>query len=185
MSSLCSGPGQPEALVDPSAALAGLFQRLAVLEALPGRVAALERRVIRRQPDTNARRMTRLDRVPFGWKPHPRNSRLLIQDIDEQRIIFRLVEMAQDPKASYRELARRLDAVGCKRRGGKNWVGSHGLVRAILRRENVLSAEDARAAVQRRIEESKRRAKDKYLAEILSDDEARAQARGERLECGR
>ena len=126
---LCSGPGQPEALADASAALVGLCQRVAVLEALPGRVAVLERRVIRKRPDTNARRMTRPDRCPFGWKPHLRNPAVLVQDTAEQQIIFRLVEMAQDPKASYRELCRRLDAVGCKRRGGKKWAGSHGLVR--------------------------------------------------------
>ena len=184
--SLCSGQGQGEALAlaDPSEALAGLCQRVALLEALPGRVAALERRLVKRRPDTHARRMTRPDRCPFGWRPG-RDPRLIIQDTDEQRIIFRLVELAQDPEASLRELCRRLDAVGCKRRGGKNWTGAHGLVRSILRREGILTPADATAAVQRRIEETKRRAEDKYRPEILSDDDARARARGERLECGR
>jgi hypothetical protein len=109
----------------------------------------------------------------------------LIQDTDEQHVIFRLVELAQDPEASLRELCRRLNAVGCKRRGGKTWAGAHGLVRSILRREGILTPADATAAVQRRIEETKRRAEDKYRPEILSDAEARAQARGERLKCGR
>lgn len=150
-----------------------------ILAGLCERVAALERRLVRRRPDTNARRRTRPDRCPFGWRPG-RDPGVLIQDADEQRIIFRLVEMAQNRKASYRELCRRLDAVGCKRRGGKKWAGAHGLVRSILRREGIVTPEDATAAVQRRIEETKRRAKDKYRPVILSDDEARAQARGER-----
>lgn len=165
------------ALADPSAALAGLCQRLAALEALPGRVAALERRLVKRRPDTHARRMTRPDRCPFGWRPG-RNLRLLTEDTDEQRVIFRLVELAQDPKASFRELCRRLDAVGCKRRGGKKWAGAHGLVRSILRREGILTPADATAAVRRRIEEIKRRAEDRYIPETLSDDEARARAKG-------
>lgn len=159
---------EPGALADTAEILAGLCQR----------VAALERRMIKKRPDTNARRMTRLDRCPYGWRPHPKNPAVLIQDTEEQKAVFRLVELAQDPKASYRELCRRLDAVGCKRRGGKKWAGAHGLVRAILRRENVLSAEDARAAVQRRIEETKRKAEDKYRPETLSDDEARARGNG-------
>jgi hypothetical protein len=177
----CSGPGQPEALAlaDPSAALAGLFQRMAALEALPGRVAALERRVIKKRPDTNARRMTRPDRCPYGWKPHPKNLVVLIEDPMEQRTIFRLIELAQDPKASYRELCRRLDAVGCRRRGGQKWAGAHGLVRSVLRREGIFTPEDARGAVQRRIEEAKRRAQNKYRPEILTDAEARAEARGD------
>ena len=173
----CSEVGQTESvtLADTAEILAGLCQR----------VAALERRVIKKRPDTNARRMTRLDRCPFGWKPHPKNPAVLIQDTAEQQSILRLVEMAQDPKASYRELCRRLDAVGCKRRGGKKWAGAHGLVRSILRREGILTPEDARAAVQRRIEEAKRRAQNRYRPESLTDAEALAEARGERLECGR
>jgi hypothetical protein len=54
-------------------------------------------------------------------------------------------------------LCRRLDALGCKRRGNKPWIGSHSLVRAILHRAGVLSAEDARTVIRQRIEEAKRR----------------------------
>jgi len=168
-----------QTLTAPSEALAGLCQRVAALEALAERVAALERRLVKRRPDTNARRMTRPDKCPYGWKPG-RDARFLVQDAAEQQIIFRLVELAQDPKTTYRELALRLDQAGCKRRGGKKWVGAHGLVRSILRREGVFTPADATAAVQRRIEETKRRAEDKYVPEIINDDEARARARGER-----
>ncbi len=112
------GVGQPEsgALADTAEILAGLCQR----------VADLERRLVKKRPDTNARRMTRLDRCPFGWRPHPKNPAVLIEDPMEQRTIFRLTELAQDPKASYREICRRLDLVGCKRRGGKKWAGRTG-----------------------------------------------------------
>ena len=87
----CSGVGQPEsgALADTAEILAGLCQR----------VAALERRVIKKRPDTNARRMTRLDRCPFGWKPHPKNPAVLIEDTTEQQSIFRLVETGPRPKS--------------------------------------------------------------------------------------
>jgi len=98
----------------------------------------------------------------------------------EQGTIFCLIELAQAP-VSLRELCRRLDATGRRRRDGKKWADKgHGLVRSILRREGILAPADATAAVQRRIEEIKRRAEDKYRPETLSDAEARAQARGGR-----
>jgi len=178
--SLETATADSQTLTAPSDALAGLYQRVAALEAMAERVAAIERRLVRKRPGPGAHRVTRADRCPYGWKPHPRHPGRLAEDPAEQRIIFKLVEMAQDPKATYRELAFRLDQAGCKRRGGKKWVGSHSLVRSILRREGVLTAADATAAVQRRIAETKRRAEDKYVPEILSDDEARARARGER-----
>ncbi len=174
---LCSEPGQPES---PPDSLVSLCQRVAALEALPERVAALERRLVKRRPDTNARRMTRPDRCPFGWKPHPRNPGALIEDPLEQQTIFMLIEAAQGPKSSLRDLCRFLDRHGRQRRGGKPWKDAHGLVRSILRREGILTPADATAAVRRRIEETKRRAEDRYLPETLSDDEARARARGER-----
>ncbi len=142
-------------------------------------MAALERRLVKRRPDTNARRMTRPDRCPYGWRPHPHYPERLIEDTAEQHTIFRLVELAMVP-VSFRELCRRLDRAGCTRRGGKKWAGAHGLVRSILRREGILTPADATAAIQRRIEETKRRAEDRYVPETLSDDEARARARGER-----
>jgi hypothetical protein len=61
-------------------------------------MVALEARLIRRRPDTNGRRITRPNRCPYGWKPHPHNAAVLIQDAIEQKTIFRLIEMAQDPK---------------------------------------------------------------------------------------
>jgi hypothetical protein len=169
---------ESRASVEPSGTLAVLCERVAAVEALPERVAALERRLVKRRPDSNARRMTRVDRCPFGWKPHPRNPRRLIEDAAEQQMIFRLAELARAPM-SLRELCRELDATGCKRRGGKKWAGAHGLVRSILRREGILTPTDAMAAVHRRIEETKRRAADRYCPETLSDYEARARARGE------
>jgi hypothetical protein len=162
-----SESAESQASAEPLETLAGLCQR----------VAALEARLIRRRPATNGRRMTRLDRCPYGWKPHPHNPAVLIQDEVEQQTIYCLVEMAQ-VSISFRELCRQLDAHGRKRRGGKKWAGAHGLVRSILRREGILTPADATAAVLRRIEAIRARAADRYRPETLSDDEVRTRARG-------
>jgi len=141
-------------------------------------VAALERRLVKKRPDTNARRMTRPDRCPYGWKPHPKSPAVLVEDPQEQQTIFRLVELAQAP-VSLRELCRRLDATGRRRRNGEKWADNgHGLVRTILLREGIRTPADATTAVQRRIEAIRARAADRYCPEVLSDDEARARARG-------
>jgi hypothetical protein len=105
----CLGAGQPDsqALAEPSETLADLCRR----------VAALERRFVKKRPDTTGRLRTGPDRCPFGWKPHPRNPAMLVEDAAEQQTIFRLVELAT-VSVSFRELCRRLDAAGCKRRGG-------------------------------------------------------------------
>ncbi len=178
----CSGSEQSESgtLASTAEILAGLCERVAALEALPERVAALERRVVKKRPDTSTRRMTRPDRCPFGWKPHLRAPAVLTEDPFEQQMIFRLIEFAQDPKASFRELCRRLDLSGCRRRDGKKWVGAHGLVRSILRREGILTSADATAAMWRRTEAVRARAADRYTPEIITSTEARVRARGER-----
>ena len=162
-------PAESQTLTELTEIVAGLRQEVATLKA----------RFARKRPDTNGRRRTRLDRCPFGWKPNPHDLAVLIQDTAEQQTIFRLVELAQAP-VSLRELCRRLDATGCKRRGGKKWADAdaHGLVRSILRREGILTPADATAAVLRRIEAVRARAADRYCPETLSDDEARARARG-------
>ena len=179
----CSEPGPPEpqALAEPSETLAGLCRRVAALEALPERVAALEAleaRRARKRPVSDGRLRTRPDKTPYGWRPHPHDPGRLVEDPREEGTIFCLIELAQAP-VSLRELCRRLDATGRRRRNGKKWADNgHGLVRSILRREGILTAADATAAVQQRIEAVRARAADRYCPETLSDDEARARARG-------
>ena len=133
----CLDPGPPESLTE-------------TLADLSARVAALEARLARKRPDTNGRRMTRLDRCPFGWKPHAKNPARLIEDAHEQQTIQHIVEAAQNPAMGPRALCRHLDSVGIKRRGGKPWAGAHGLIRAILDREGIATACDAERLVRSR-----------------------------------
>ena len=152
----CSEPGQPE-----SQTLAALWQRVATLEALPERVAALEARLTRKRPVSNGRnvpRMTRPDRCPFGWKPHPQDPTKLVQDPLEQGTIWFLIEAAQNPAMGPRALCRWLDLHGHKRRGGKKWAGAHSLVRDILRRNSAETPADAKARVLERIAAAQARA---------------------------
>lgn len=127
--------------------MSALLHRLAAIE---GRLRALERRLVKRRPDTNARRMTRLDRTPYGWKACEKDQAVLVEAPHEQELIRHLVGMATE-SVSYREICRRLDAEGYRRRGGKRWAGAHGLVRSILRREGIFRPADAEAALLRRL----------------------------------
>ncbi len=132
------------------------------LAGLSRRVAALEARLARKRPDTTGRRMTRPDKCPYGFRPHPKNSSRLIEDGSEQRTIFALIEMRQDATVSLRGLCQRLDAMGYKRRSGKPWAACHTLVRDILRRFNAETPAAATAFVLQRIADQKARAADRY-----------------------
>ncbi len=158
-----------------SQTLAGLAE---IVTDLSRRMMTVERHLVKRRPDANARCMTRPDKTPYGWKPHPKNPALLIEDRLEQQTIFKLIEFAAQG-ASYRELARRLDLAGYKRRGGKQWASAHGLVRSILRRQGILTPADAVAAVHRQIQQVKRRAMDQLIPKSVSDDQARSWLRGD------
>ena len=127
--------------------MSALLDRLTAME---GRLTALEARLTRRRPETIGRRMTRPDRCPYGWRPDDRNPRLLVEAEPEQQVIRYLIGLAQKP-LSYREMARRLDKEGFRRRKGKLWRGAHGLVRSILQREGIFSPADAEAALLRRL----------------------------------
>ena len=142
----CSETVLPESqtLTEPSEALAGLCQR----------VAALEARLAPKRPVSTGRnvpRMTRLDRCPFGWKPHPKNPAMLVQDPLEQQTIFALIEARQNPALSLRGLCHYLDTRGHKRRGGKKWAGAHSLVKDILKRHSAETPAAARLRVLERI----------------------------------
>jgi len=113
---------------------------------MEGRLTALEGRLTRKRPETNGRRMTRLDRTPYGWKASEKDRAVLVRDEQEQEVIKRIVGMAQRP-LSFREMGRRLDADGFRRRRGKLWRGAHTLVRSILRREGLYTPADAEATL--------------------------------------
>src|SRR5262249_15265939 len=76
------------------------------------------------------RRMTRPDRCPYGWRPHPAEPDRLMEDADEQTVIRRIWEERRHGR-SLREIARRLDAAGIGCRGSR-W--SRSTVRSVLLR---------------------------------------------------
>jgi hypothetical protein len=123
----CSEPGLTElqTMTDLTEVVTDLCKRLAVLEA----------RLIRKRPETKGRRMTRLDRCPFGWKPHPKNPLLLTEDWNEQETIRFMLDAQKHRGLGLRALCRYLDSLGLKRRG-KQWAGAHSLVGSILERAN-------------------------------------------------
>jgi hypothetical protein len=83
-------------------------------------------------PRTAIKRMGRVDRCRFGWRPDPRNNAKLLPDREEQETIGRARLLAA-AGLSLREICRRLDRQGRPRRG-KRWENAHGVLRGILRR---------------------------------------------------
>jgi site-specific DNA recombinase len=78
----------------------------------------------------NGRRMTRLDRCPFGWRLDPADPERLVEDAEEQATIGRIRRLHRDG-AGLREIGRCLDRAGVSCRGGA-W--QHTTIAAILRR---------------------------------------------------
>ncbi len=117
-------------------------------------VAELKARFTRKTPKRGDRRLTRLDRCPFGYRPHPHDPAALTPDEDEQEAIERIVEFRQDSALSLMEICSLLDMRGRQRRG-KRWsdAGGKTLVRSILLRSNAGTPEEARLRVQERIKE--------------------------------
>ena len=101
-------------------------------------VAQYQRRVIQkrtrnamRKYQAEGRRMTRLDRCPYGWRPDPSDPRRLIQDADEQAIMGTTIPALHRAGKGPRAIARSLNEAGLPCRG-KEW--SHSSIRSILRR---------------------------------------------------
>src|SRR5262249_16384709 len=104
-----------------------LFSALAELE----REQVAERTSIAMlRHQAKGRRMTRPDRCPYGWRTHPADTALLVEDADEQAVIRRIREERRHGRG-LREIARRLDSAGIVCRGGR-W--SHTTVRSVLLR---------------------------------------------------
>ena len=77
------------------------------------------------------RRMTRLDRCPFGWRPDESDRVRLAEDPTEQAVIARIRQQRGQGRG-LREIARLLDQAGFTCRGGQ-WT--HSTVRNILHRD--------------------------------------------------
>jgi len=113
----------------------------AAISVAEDRVAALEIAVAALQssgvPRTKykverTRRLTRKDRVRFGWHVSPSDEKRLVIDAEEQRTIL-LAKGFAAQGAGLRENCRRLDQLGRGRRG-KPWAGAHSVLRGVLLR---------------------------------------------------
>ena len=71
----------------------------------------------------------------YGYHPHPKIPGRLVEDDQEQEVI-RLIRfiVSQNPELGSRVIARNLDSLGLRRRGGKKWVDCPALVAAIRQR---------------------------------------------------
>jgi hypothetical protein len=121
-----------------------LQERLATLESIcqGGVGSARGKSNAGQAPRTAIKRMGRVDRCPFGWRPDPRENAKLLPDREEQETIGRARLLAA-AGLSLREICRRLDQQGRPRRGKKWADGGHGLLRSILAREGIRAAGDA------------------------------------------
>jgi DNA invertase Pin-like site-specific DNA recombinase len=76
------------------------------------------------------RRMTRIDRIPFGFRIHPDNPALIVPDPDEQEIVQIAKRLAGKGMSAY-DICNFLDAQGRARRG-KTWRNGHRIIERIL-----------------------------------------------------
>jgi site-specific DNA recombinase len=84
-----------------------------------------------RKYQAEGRRMTRMDRCPYGWRPDPNDPKRLIEDSDEQAIMSTTIQVLRLQGKGPRAIARSLNDAGQRCRG-QEW--SHSAVRSILRR---------------------------------------------------
>jgi len=106
-------------------------------------VAQYQRRVIQkrtrnamRKYQAEGRRMTRMDRCPYGWRPDPNDQKRLIEDPDEQAIMTTTIQALRREGKGPRAIARSLNEAGQRCRG-KAWT--HSTIRSILRRNGQLA----------------------------------------------
>ena len=78
----------------------------------------------------NGRRMTRADRIPYGWRLDPADPDRLVEDIGEQAAIA-IIRQERKAGRGLRAIARGLDLarIDCR---GRLWT--HTTVRSILKR---------------------------------------------------
>jgi site-specific DNA recombinase len=84
-----------------------------------------------RKYQAEGRRMTRMDRCPYGWRPDPNDPKRLIEDPDEQAMMGTTIPALHREGKGPRAIARSLNDAGLRCRG-KEW--SHSAVRSIVRR---------------------------------------------------
>jgi len=110
-----------------------------------------------KRPTAGGRLRTRPDRTPYGWRCRSGSTKL-VPEKSEQMTISLLLEACRDENLSLRDLGKFLDSYGRKRRTGGSWAKAPGLIRAILLRCGVQTAEDAEKVLAERIAATQGRA---------------------------
>lgn len=88
-----------------------------------------------RRHQSNGRRMTREDHVPYGWRP--KNKKEMEPDEKEQAVIAEIRRLRRLGFTVYK-IARRLDEQGMYRRNGGRWHPScRGTIQKIMEREGI------------------------------------------------
>jgi len=91
----------------------------------------IKTRAAMRKHQIDGRRMTRVDRIPFGWRLDPANKKRIVEDEKEQETIRVIAEAAAEG-LSTKDLCQYLDGVGLLRRG-KSWKNGRKVLERILR----------------------------------------------------
>jgi site-specific DNA recombinase len=82
----------------------------------------------------NGRRMSRADKIPYGFQLDPENDTLIIPEEYEQETISIAKQYAIDnPQATGYAICQYLDSIGRTRRGGKSWKNASRLALKITR----------------------------------------------------
>jgi len=89
-----------------------------------------------RKNQAESRRMTGVNRCPFGWLPEPSDPKRLIEDASEQAIMTTTIRALRQEGKGPREIARSLNQAGLLCRGKPS---THSSVRSILRRNGHLA----------------------------------------------
>ena len=78
------------------------------------------------------RRMTHPDKIPFGWRADPRDSKRIVMDDDEQELLV-LIKRLADDGLSPRKICKILDDHKIPRRG-KSWAKGYMVVDRLIKR---------------------------------------------------
>lgn len=97
------------------------------------RIRLLTHLSMQKYQNRDGRRMSRRDKCPYGYSVDTADDSLLIE-VPAEQLTIKAIQKAHREGLGLRAICRRLDAHKITRRGGKPWEGSHGLVRAILKR---------------------------------------------------
>lgn len=118
--------------IDTSSPMGRFFFRMVASLAELEREQIVERTsdAMQRHQYQGGRRMTRVDRCPWGWRAV--NGSGLLPDEAERAIAQRIIALHKEGYNN-RAIARRLDAEGIERRG-KKWVGAAGMIGVIIQR---------------------------------------------------